>query len=175
MRLAEIVCRKHGLSETAAGYMALIGRILFIIAVGVIVFSKVFLITQVTGNEMFPAVKDGDLIIAFRLHRGYTKNDIIAYSYDGKTYVGRIAALEHDVVTMDENGILSVNGTEQHGEILYPTYPGNGLSYPHTVLEGCVFVLGDYRTAARDSRERGDIPPENVEGKVISLLRRRGL
>ena len=175
MSPVETVRRRHRLSETAVGVLALFLRLLWIAVVGAIVFSKVFLITQAVGNEMFPAVKDGDLMIAFRLHRSYAKNDIIVYTQDGKTLIGRIAALEHDVVSMDENGILSVNGTEQHGEILYPTYAGDGQLYPHRVSEGSVYVLGDHRTAAHDSRERGDIPMDNIEGKVISLFRRRGL
>lgn len=173
--LIEKIGKRRGLSETAVGYIALVLRILFIAAVGAALFTKVFLVTQVTGNEMFPALKDGDLILAFRLQRNYAKNDVVAYTYGGKTYAGRIAALEDDVVTVDESGVLLVNGTEQRGEILYPTYAEDGLLYPYRVSEGCVFVLGDYRTVAHDSRERGEIALEDVGGKVISLLRRRGL
>ena len=163
------------MSETKAGYIALMGRILLIAAAAWLVFTKVFLVMQVTGDEMFPAMKDGDLIIAFRLQKDYAKNDIVAYSYGGEKCVGRVAALEHDVVMLGEDGILSVNGTEQHEEILYPTYAGDSLVYPYKVSDGEVFVLGDYRTAAHDSRERGEIPMESIEGKVISLFRRRGL
>ena len=38
-----------------------------------------------------------------------------------------------------------------------------------------MFLLGDYRTQTLDSRDFGAISMENVEGKVITLLRRRGL
>ena len=163
------------MSETAKGYIALLIRIVLIAALGAVIFTKVFLVTQAAGNEMFPAVKDGDLLIAFRLQRGYAKNDVIVYSHDGKKCAGRIIALGHDVVTLDDSGRLLVNGTEQTGEILYPTYAAEGLSYPYTVSEGSVFVLGDHRTAAHDSREQGEIPMKDIEGKVITLLRRRGL
>ena len=81
-----------------------------------------------------------------------------------------------DEVDMDEDGNLTVNGALQTGEILYPTYAGeDGPAYPYTVPEGCVFLLGDYRTQTLDSRDFGAISMENVEGKVITLLRRRGL
>ena len=42
-----------------------------------IFLTKVFVITQAQGQNMFPSVKDGDLIIAFRLERNYVKGDIV--------------------------------------------------------------------------------------------------
>lgn len=106
-----------------------------------------FMITQVKGMDMFPAVKDGDLAIVFRMQQEYAKNDVIAYRTDTGTKFGRIVARATDVVTIDDTGSLTVNGTTQTGEILYPTYPDEdgSLTYPYTVPENCVFVLGDYR------------------------------
>ena len=93
------------------------------------------------------------------------------------TKFGRIVARATDVVTIDGTGSLTVNGTTQTGEILYPTYPDEdgSLTYPYTVPENCVFVLGDYRTRATDSRLLGAVSLDQVEGKVITILRRRGL
>ena len=124
---------------------------------------------------MFPAVKDGDLILGFRLQREYVKDDVVVYEADGETHVGRIMGRETDVITMDDTGTLLVNGTVQGGEILFPTYPEDGIEYPYTVPEGCVFILGDYRTQSKDSREYGSVPLKNVKAKVITILRRRQL
>lgn len=124
---------------------------------------------------MFPALKDGDLVIAFQLQREYAKNDVVVYRADGEERIGRVAARAADVVTLDETGTLLVNGTVQSGEILYPTYAKEGITYPYTVPEGTMFVLGDYRTQAEDSRDLGAISMKDVEGKVITILRRRGL
>ena len=68
-----------------------------------------------------------------------------------------------------------MNGTPQSGEILYPTYPKEGMEYPYRVPEGTVFVLGDYRTQTEDSRDFGPVSLDDVEGKVITILRRRGI
>ena len=46
-------------------------------------------------------------------------------------------------------------------------------NYARFVPEGCVFVLGDYRTQAEDSRDFGCISLEDVKAKVITILRRR--
>lgn len=156
-------------------YVNLVLRVVFLALAGWIMFTWVFLITQVRGNEMFPAVKDGDLVIAFRLQREYAKNDVVVYTADGKTHIGRIVARATDVVTLDDSGKLLVNGTNQAGEILYPTYAKEGIDYPYKVPVDHVFILGDYRTQTEDSRDFGPIPMENVEGKVITILRRRGL
>lgn len=124
---------------------------------------------------MFPAVKDGDLVIVFRLQQNYRKNDLITYKVSGERKVGRYIAQEGDIVTIESTGTLRVNGTVQSGEIMYPTYPKEGIDYPYQVPEGHVFILGDYRTQTIDSRDFGPISRDKIEGKLITLLRRRGL
>lgn len=74
---------------------------------------------------------------------------------------------------MDDSGTLFVNGTAQGGEIVFPTYAKEGIQYPYTVPEGSVFILGDYRTHAKDSRDFGCISLPEVKAKVITILRRR--
>ncbi len=140
-----------------------------------IFLTKIFVITQAHGQDMFPFVKDGDLIIAFRLQDKYQKDDIVVCTVDGRSYIGRIAANENDVINLDETGTLTVNGTVQTGEMIYPTVSRQGIEYPFRVPDGTVFLLGDYRTAATDSRDFGPVPKKNVKGKVISILRRRQL
>ena len=155
--------------------ISLVLRILVLALAGWVMFTQVFLITQASGNAMFPAVKDGDLVIAFRMQQEYAKNDVVVYTVDGEPHIGRIVARATDTVMLDDSGKLLVNGTNQTGEILYPTYAKDGLIYPYAVPEGHVFVLGDYRTQTEDSRDFGPISMENVQGKVITILRRRGL
>lgn len=138
-----------------------------------LILSQVFLIAQAQGNSMFPAVKDGDLMIGYRLEREYSKGDVVIYEVDGERRVGRVAALESDVITFSESGTIMVNGTAQTQEVVYPTYEKDGLEYPYTVPEGCMFILGDYRTQSEDSRDFGAIPVKNVKSKVITVLRRR--
>ena len=157
------------------GYLRLLIRLLLIALAIWILFSQVFLITSASGNDMFPAIKDGDLVFGFRIGKNFTKNDVVVYVTDGEMHIGRVAAAEGDNVMLDDSGTLLVNGTEQSGEILYPTYAKEGIEYPYKVPDGCVFILGDYRTQTQDSRDFGAIELKNVKCRVITILRRRGI
>ena len=93
-------------------------RLFLLLVVGWLLATQVFLFTQVKGNSMFPALKDGDLAIGFRLQQSYQKGDVVLYERDGDLWVGRVAARPGDYVTIQEDGTLLVNGTVQSGEIL---------------------------------------------------------
>ncbi|MCC8046210.1 MAG: signal peptidase I [Clostridiales bacterium] len=157
------------------GYISLAIRAVCLLLAGWLFLTRFLLITQAPDQEMFPSIKAGDLVIAYRLQMTYSKNDVVVYTAEGKQKIGRIIAGAGDVVTMDDTGILLVNGTVQTGEILFSTCAKEGITYPFTVPEDCVFVLCDYRTNGTDSRDYGAISLEDVEGKVITILRRRSI
>lgn len=175
LSLSQIIERRREKLRLRRGYVQLAFRLLLLAAVVWLLMTQVFLLTQVKGNAMFPALKDGDLVFAFRLQSEYRQDDVVIYENNGETQVGRVIAKEGDVVTLDDSGTLTVNGTVQDGEIVYPTYAKEGLDYPLRVPEGTMFLLGDYRTQAKDSRDFGPVPLSEVEGKVITILRRRGI
>lgn len=155
--------------------LSLLLRLAAVAAALALLLGVVLLVTQAHGQDMFPAVKDGDLLIAYRLQRRWAQDDVVLYRQGDVLRAGRIAAVGGDVVMLDESGELRVNGTLYAGEILYPTYPAGDLVYPYTVPESCLFLLNDCRTQGEDSRHFGSVPEKNVAGKVITLLRRRGL
>ena len=155
--------------------LSLLLRLAAVAAALALLLGVVLLVTQAHGQDMFPAVKDGDLLIAYRLQRRWAQDDVVLYRQGDVLRAGRIAAVGGDVVMLEEDGTLRVNGTLHTGEVLYPTYPADGVTYPYTVPEGCLFILNDYRTHGRDSRHFGAVPQQDAAGKVITLLRRRGL
>lgn len=130
---------------------------------------------------MYPAMKDGDLCVIFRREAQalaglqYAAGDIVAYQAEGRRYIGRVAAVGGDTIQISDGGSVTVNGAGQSGEIIFPTYARGELAYPFTVPHDCLFVLGDHRTDTKDSRDFGPIPLQSVDGKVITILRRRGL
>ena len=162
-------------AENRQDLVSLLARIAVIVVCAWLLFTQVFLLTQAKGNSMFPAVKDGDLVLGCRLEKDYAKNDVVVYERSGTLRVGRVLARGGDIVTLSESGVVEVNGSAQGGGILYPTYPKSLLSYPYAVPEDSVFILGDCRTQAEDSRDFGPVQCSAVKAKVITLIRRRGL
>lgn len=175
--IAGVIASRRSRLLTRADFISLISRMLFIAIAAYLIFTEVFLLWQVEGMDMFPAIKDGDLAIVFRMQQEYMKDEVVVYSREDGHHIGRIVARGGDVVTIDDSGTLVINGTAQSGEILYPTYAekGSEIVYPYRVPDGSIFILGDYRTQAEDSREFGPIPMESLEGKIITILRRRKL
>ena len=172
--------RKADLADRRA-ILGLVLRVAVLAAVLTLVFTLGFLITQVRGQGMFPAVKDGDLCVVFRTPamcltgQTLSQDDVIAYTHEGQRYFARVVAVAGDEVELTSSGSVMVNGAAVGGDILFPTYPRGDLTYPLTIPDGCVYALGDYRTHAADSRDHGLIPLDRVDGKVITLLRRRAL
>jgi signal peptidase I len=141
-----------------------------------VIFTFVFGLRQVSGEAMYPRIRDGDLILFFRLQQDYQNGDAVAYEMDGTRHVGRIAAQGGDVVELNEDGLLVVNGNVQKEDVFYPTKPETlGIAYPYTVPEGSYFVLCDFRTSGDDSRLYGAVPKNGLEGKIVTILRRRGI
>ncbi len=178
---ADVIDRRLESARIRAGYRALGLRILAAALILYVVFTYGFLITQNHGQGMFPAMRDGDLCVVFRTQAqaamglSYAAGDVVAYRAEGKRHFGRVAAVAGDVIRMDTGGSFSVNGAGQRGDIFFPTTARGELAYPLTVPQGCLFVLGDRRTDTLDSRDFGPIPLSSVEGKVITILRRRGI
>ena len=143
-------------------------------------------LTQITGffyyrgNYMFPAVKDGDLLILDRISE-IILNDVVVYEVDGETRVGRIVAKGGDYVSYTDNGELLINGCIPSEEIFYATTPNKtnkDITYPYSIDDGEYFILNDYRSGMndsyKDSRSYGAISADQIKGKVTLRIQRRG-
>lgn len=159
---------------TRQGYLELAKSICMIAVILAIAFTQIFCLMAVSGTDMYPAILDGDILLGYRLDRTYLKNDVVICNVNGNRTIGRIVARGGDSVDITEDGRLFVNGTEQTGEIAFPTSQGMQ-EYPYIVPEECVYLLGDYRTQAIDSRMFGAVPISNISAKVVSVFRRRGI
>jgi signal peptidase I len=141
-----------------------------------LIFTFAFGILQMHGETMYPRIRDGDLILYNRMERDYTIGDVVVFKVGISTCVARIVAQGGDVVEVNEEGELLVNGNVQEEEIFYPTEAEPlGVSYPYTVEENSYFMLSDFRTNTTDSRSYGAVSVNDFCGKVITILRRRGI
>lgn len=138
-------------------------------------FTFVLGITIHYGNNMHPMVRDGDLVITFRLEAPFI-NAAVMYEHGGRTTVGRVIALEGSVVNIDKNGTFTVNGNVPTEEVFYPTFPADNseIQYPYTVPQGKVFILNDFREDINDSRSFGAVDIGELKGNLLLTMRRRG-
>jgi len=148
-----------------------------IVLVFVLLFTLLFGITRIRDPSMAPAIKDGDMVIFYRYTAsGYQPGDAIALKIEGKIQVRRVIATAGDTVDITENGIEINGALQQEFEIYQVTERyAEGPEFPLTVPEGQVFVLGDSRTGATDSRIYGCVKIGNALGKVMTVMRRRGI
>ncbi len=85
-------------------------------------------------------------------------------------YVKRIIGLPGDVVDITPEGAVYINGELENEAYVVGVTPPREQTYPLTVPEGKVFVMGDNREISRDSRHFGCISSKSIEGKVVFLL-----
>ena len=127
---------------------------------------------RMAGNNMFPAIKDGDLCIMYKLE-DYHSDDVVAYTDNsGATKIGRIVAVGGQTVEFPEEGGYTVDGYQPSEEITYETHGVD--TDPIDVPEGSFFILNDFRSDTDDSRIYGVIEESRIDGKLMFLLRRRG-
>lgn len=152
----------------------------FLIKLAAIVLAVWLLFTFILGlvihygNNMHPAIRDGDLIISLRVQRPYL-NAAVLYEHDGKMCLGRVVGMPGNIIDISDVGALAVNGTSPAEEVFYPTYrcETSDISYPYTVGEDQVFILNDFRDDTSDSRMFGAVSMKDVKGPVLLMLRRR--
>lgn len=154
--------------------------VLYILVIFMLVYVLFFRAVVVVGNSMYDTLHNGDrlLLISNLIYTEPKQGDIIVASKDsfrnGECIIKRVIATEGQTVDIDFNyGIVYVDGVALDEDYIYsPTLTFEGIHFPLTVDEGCVFVMGDNRMDSKDSRnpEIGLIDEREILGKVIFLL-----
>lgn len=155
----------------------LILKIASIAVAFLLLFTFLYGIMRYEDPSMDPAVKDGDLVIFFRYSKAeYLPGDVIVLAYKGERQARRVIAMGGDLVEITDAGLLINGALQQEMEISQKTERyQDGVEFPLTVPEGEVFVLGDSRTGAADSRIYGCVKIKDTLGKVVTIIRRRGI
>lgn len=142
-----------------------------------IILGVLFGIRRIEGVGMSPRVSDGDLSLFFRTNNGLEAGDVVLFSKDDKNYVSRIVGVENDIISLDEEGHIYVNGEELSDSLAYDLDRGDEIkiTYPQRVAKDTYFVVNDNLDSTGDSRELGPITKNSIYGKVISILRTRDI
>lgn len=154
--------------------------LLYMLVTIMILFLLVFRVIVVSGSSMYCTLIDGDylLLVSNLFYHEPQRGDVIVAAKrsfdDGAPIIKRVIATEGETVDIDfDMGIVYVDGVALEEPYTYtPTNVEEGMVFPLTVEENCVFAMGDNRNKSKDSRslEIGQIDKREILGKALFLF-----
>ena len=145
---------------------------LVVIAAVVLISNLLLPILHIYGSSMSPTLTNGDIVAAMR-YGSYERGDIVAFYYNEQILVKRIIGLPGEMVDIDADGNVSIDGEPLDEPYLDEKALGEcDIELPYQVPEGRYFVMGDNRGVSSDSRSSqvGCIAEERIIGELIFTL-----
>lgn len=143
--------------------------LIIIAAIAVLIATLILPVLQITGTSMAPTLNNGEIVVLVKttsLERG----DLCGFYYSNKILIKRVIGLPGDVIVIDDEGTVYVNGYALIEPYITETSFGEcDIEFPYTVPENEYFVLGDSRSTSIDSRSTviGCIDREQIVGKIF--------
>ena len=154
--------------------------LIYVLAVFMFVYMLLFRVVVVVGPSMYNTLVDGDrlVLVSNVLYQNPEQGDVIVASKDsfrdGECIIKRVIATEGQTVDIDfQLGVVYVNGIALQEDYTYTmTTTPEGMKFPLTVPEDCVFAMGDNRNNSMDSRnpQIGFIDKREILGKAVFLM-----
>lgn len=170
--LREELAREEAKYRLRKTLLNIAGVLMVVAAITTLVATRILNLLQVNGSSMSPTLADGECVILLQTKEVET-GDIIGFHYGGEVLLKRIMGSGGDLIEIDPEGIVSVNGQEL--EETYLTEKSLGkcqLEFPYQVPEGMLFVMGDNRIVSMDSRLRaiGCVEEAQIMGRVVCRI-----
>ncbi len=159
--------------------LSFVGMVVLVIAMSWVMRTFIFGAYEIPTGSMETTIMPGERVFAERI--SYVagepeQGDIVTFDdpeIQGRTLIKRVIATGGQTVDLVD-GVVVVDGVPLdepyvNGEPSYPLVPAYGLdiTYPYTVPEGELWLMGDNRTSSSDSRYFGSVPVSNVSGKAV--------
>ena len=143
---------------------------LVVVAAVAVLLATLFLpVLQVSGDSMNPTLEDKDILLLVKSDSMKT-GDLCGFYWQNKLLLKRVIGQPGDVISMDEDGHVTVNGTVLDEPYVDELALGEcDIRFPYQVPENRYFVLGDHRSVSIDSRSSviGCVEKSQVVGRVF--------
>ncbi len=175
---------QHGTGMLSAGVRKALSWVFYIVFVVVLVwFLQNFIVCPYTipSGSMEDTIEVGDNVWSEKVTY-YTRSpqagDIVTFEdpiVPGRTLIKRVIATGGQTVDLID-GVVYIDGVAQdepytQGKLSEPlrTAASVSISYPYTIPEGYLWVMGDNRTDSADSRYFGPIDETTVTGRAVAI------
>ena len=138
-------------------------------ALAVLVATLVFPVLQISGNSMEPALNNDDIVVLIKT-KNLKQGDLCCFTYQNKFLIKRVIGLPGDVIDIDKDGFVYVNGEKIDEPYVIDRSRGEcDINLPCVVKENYYFVLGDHRSTSIDSRNSvvGLVSEDFLVGKIF--------
>ena len=143
--------------------------LIVVAAVAVLISTLFFPVVQVAGSSMEPTLKEGDILVLVKSDK-VTYGEMCCVSWQNKSLLKRVIGLSGDIIDMDADGNVFVNGELINEPYVEEKELGRcEIEFPYQVPENKIFILGDQRESSVDSRSSaiGCVGKDQIVGRVL--------
>ena len=129
-------------------------------------------VLQIYGSSMSPTFEEGQIVVSVK-SPNFKKDDLVAFYIGNKILVKRVIAEALDMVNIDTDGTVFVNGKKLDEPYVSEKAFGEcDIELPYQVPEARYFLMGDHRASSIDSRSSavGCIAEDQIVGKIVFCI-----